>query len=509
MTYMRTLYSLILKRSATQVMSVLAALLPLVSIAQGILSSDMSKAPADVIDRAKQSIPQEIIVILDRKDIEEQESQKRYSRGLNSNDATIQAETTREFADLKASVFPNGRLGDAMVVRDYQFLPMLFVRVPDFRALARILSHPKVEAVQANDRFYPSLQQSLPLIGQPSAASAGKIGSGYRVAVIDSGIWPYRDAVWTTDGSAGCRFNVSSTSPYYYPDGPYFGSAKCRISNAIDYSVDPPVASGAWNLYDTSGGHGTNVAGIVTGTAPGVKVDAIQVFNSLGVAYRDNILNAINWVVAHYNNSPGPIVAANLSFDGMTYYPSECTSSAYASAFSRLRSVGILPVVSSGNGGKKNGLPEPSCAPGAVRVGSVYDQDFNYTQNWNGVCSDAAPVKADQVVCSSNSSSYLTLLAPGSVIYAAGYGFSGTSQAAPHVSGAVAALKQAFPSDSIDAITGRMTATGKTIRDPANNIAKPRLNLSAALATTVGSGGGDATTTQIAVINVVITLLVN
>ena len=77
----------------------------------------------------------------------------------------------------------------------------------------------------------------------------------------------------------------------------------------------------------------------------------------------------------------------------------------------------------------------------------------------------------------SNSADFLTLLAPGSLITAAGISMEGTSQAAPHVAGAIAVLCEAYPSESTDAITNRLTITGVPVNDPGNGITKPRLDL--------------------------------
>jgi len=91
-----------------------------------------------------------------------------------------------------------------------------------------------------------------------------------------------------------------------------------------------------------------------------------------------------------------------------------------------------------------------------------------------------ASSQADQIPCFSNSASNLTLLAPGVLINAGAITLSGTSQAAPHVAGAVAVLRSTYPNESLDQIKARMTSTGMKITDPRNNITIPRLNLLAA-----------------------------
>jgi len=87
---------------------------------------------------------------------------------------------------------------------------------------------------------------------------------------------------------------------------------------------------------------------------------------------------------------------------------------------------------------------------------------------------------ADKVTCFSDSASFLTMLAPGSQIMAAGISMNGTSQAAPHVAGAVAVLRAAFPGESLDQTVTRLT-NGVMVTDSRNNIVKPRLSLPMAL----------------------------
>jgi hypothetical protein len=94
----------------------------------------------------------------------------------------------------------------------------------------------------------------------------------------------------------------------------------------------------------------------------------------------------------------------------------------------------------------------------------------------------------------SKSAPVLDLLAPGDLITAAVPGgryasLRGTSMAAPHVAGAVAALRSRMPSASADAIEQALEATGKAVADPGNGLAKPRINVHAALGALGGSTG--------------------
>jgi subtilisin family serine protease len=72
------------------------------------------------------------------------------------------------------------------------------------------------------------------------------------------------------------------------------------------------------------------------------------------------------------------------------------------------------------------------------------------------------------------------MLAPGSRIDAADITMSGTSQASPHVAGAVAALASKCGKATVDQIEQALTTSGPSITDPRNQVTKRRLDVLAA-----------------------------
>ncbi|MEY4764736.1 MAG: hypothetical protein RI907_1409 [Pseudomonadota bacterium] len=345
------------------------------------------------------------------------------------------------------------RLGsDAEDIDDYESLPMSFKRMRSHRAMAALLNDPDVKAVYPNEAHKALGAQALPLIGQPYAAGAGFQGEGTTVAVLDSGL-DYSRAAF---GSCTAPGKPST----------------CRVVAAQDIAF-PDF------LRDRGSYHGTNVAGIIAAVAPKTKLIGLDVFTGDSAMSAD-LVKAVNWVIT--NKAKYNIVAMNLSLGASTTSATDCASSWATTPFANARAAGIIPVVASGNSAIKTGISVPACTPGAVSVGAVYDTAGGSLST--STCSDTG-VTADQVTCFSNSAANLDLLAPGAGITAAGITMTGTSQASPHVAGAIAVLKgsNAAPNDTVDQTLSRLKSTGKPVTDTKNGVVIPRIDLWQAMQT--------------------------
>lgn len=409
--------------------------------------SHAATPPAGVRERLLGGTPQELLVLFDDSAAEKDAADLRRNRGIIHDDEAVLAAKTRRFRETGRRVLADLPAGEFLTLREYSHLPMAFLRFSTASALDRLLANPDVAAVYENGLLYPNLTQSLPLVHQPQAATIGLTGEGTSVAVIDTGV------AYTHSAFGACTA----------PGTP----AGCRVSASVD------IAPADGSLDDN--GHGTNVAGIIAGTASAANIVSLDVFTSLGTSSFDLVISAINWAIA--NRSAYNIVALNMSLGDGVKYTSACASKSsnpFVTPISNARSAGIIPVASAGNEGYSDGIAKPACTPGVVSVGAVYDANVG-SRSWS-VCTDSTTA-ADKVTCFSNSASFMTMFAPGALITAAGSTKAGTSQAAPHVAGAIAALREAFPGETPDQTVARMTSGGVPVTDTRNDLILPRLNL--------------------------------
>lgn len=226
----------------------------------------------------------------------------------------------------------------------------------------------------------------LQAIGADLAAKSGYTGKTVKVAVLDTGIAPHPDL---------------------------------NIAGGVSF-VDG--TSG----YDDDNGHGTHVAGTVAaqlnqigvvGVAPDTELYAVKVLDQRGFGDYGKVIQGITWAI---DNNMDII---SMSFGGNEF------SQALLDAIQLADASGILLVAAAGNRGSWGGQEEtelyPALYPEVISVGSV-DKTF-------------------QRLYYSSIGSELDIMAPGDEVLSTtkdgSYGYlSGTSMAAPHITGAAAVL---------------------------------------------------------------------
>jgi hypothetical protein len=432
------------------------------SVPSNGFSAYRHKMPPDLVADASQDRPVRLIVRYYDASIEADIQNAERSTPQDSLYKTkVSAFKARRYGDLKTRASANMDSARFSIERDYSHLPMNVVTVKGDAGLLRLLADPAVADVYRDIELHHFLAQSAPLIRSTDALNqTGYEGLNTMVVVLDSGV------NYTFADFGGC------TAPGV--------PANCRVKVAQDFAVQD-------NALDDNG-HGTNVSGIVASIAQGTQLAVFDVFDGAN-ANSSVVIQGINWAIA--NQATYKIFAINMSLGDSSQNASLCSngfSNPFVTPIANAFSAGIMTVIASGNSGFTAGLAMPACTPKAVSVGAVYDSNVGGL-NW-GICTDNTTA-ADIVACFSNSASYLSLLAPGALITAAGSTLGGTSQATPHVAAAVAVLRGARPSESLTSTLNRLTSTGVQISDTRNDLTFRRIDLLTALGSVNDSFASD------------------
>ncbi|MBF0170477.1 MAG: S8 family serine peptidase [Nitrospinae bacterium] len=388
--------------------------------------------------------------------------------------------------------------GQVSGVKRFEKFPQMAMTV-DGPALQALYANPAVTDIWPDELHKVSLAQAGPMIGAATAWSSGYTGLGKAVAILDTGVNKTHPFLAGKVVSEAC---YSTTN------------AGQSSSSACPGGVASSVAAGSGlncNAGYSGCSHGTHVAGIAAGKDPGglgysgvakeAKIIAVQVFSYFPAGVCGGSPCVMSWtsdqiaaLTRVYNlRNTYSIAAANMSLGGGQSFTT-CDGHALKPAVDALRAVGIATVISSGNNGWTTSVSSPGCISTAISVGSVCDNatSFHCTATGTG-----------GVAAYSNIASFVSLLAPGSLISSSVPGgayvaWDGTSMAAPMVTGAWAVMKQNSPADSVTAILGKLRSSGVSVNDTRGGgsvTGLKRINLGAAIGGGTGIDGdftGDA-----------------
>ncbi|MDX3071788.1 S8 family peptidase [Streptomyces sp. MI02-7b] len=282
------------------------------------------------------------------------------------------------------------------------------------RQVSELRTVPGVRAVE---------QDAVVTVPRPQAVAAASDEVSWGLARIN-----HREA-----GAAG--FSVRATgadvTSYIIDTGIDFAHEEFGGRAVPGYDVVGDGQQGA-----DCNGHGTHVAGTVggahSGVARGTRLVSVRVLGCDGSGSIASVVAGVNWVAEH---AVKPAVA-NLSVGGPHTEASE-------RAVEGLAAAGVFPVVAAGNGDTDACGTSPAGAPDAFTVAAADESDRKAEfSNW-GPCVD--------------------INAPGTNITSAarGGGFarmSGTSMAAPHVTGVAALYKDTHGDVSTAALAAWLTA---------------------------------------------------
>jgi subtilisin len=347
------------------------------------------------------------------------------------------------------------------ITREFETVPYLALDVSP-AALAALTRSGVVSGVTEDRLERAMLPGSVPLIQADAAWDAGYDGSGWVVAVLDTGVHAAHPFLTGKVVSEAC----------------YSANGNCPNGHSEQ------IGAGAGETCAYAPGtcaHGTHVAGIAagrgddfSGVARGAGIISIQVFSRFtgrdcdssfedpcALAYTSDTIAALERVYALRNTFK--IAAVNMSLGGTSFDSQalcDLFDGARKIAIDHLRAAGIATVVAAGNDSTVDALSSPGCISSAISVGAV--------------------TKLDEVAAFSNSAPFLSLLAPGVHILSSVPPddfemISGTSQATPHVAGAFAILSQRLGHGDVGAVLAALQHTGKPVLDPRNGLVKPRI----------------------------------
>ncbi|MEK7813111.1 MAG: S8 family peptidase [Candidatus Desantisbacteria bacterium] len=196
-------------------------------------------------------------------------------------------------------------------------------------------------------------------------------------------------------------------------------------------------------LFDDDNGHGTHVAGIVAavdnevgviGTAKQASLYGVKVLDRTGSGWMSDIIAGLEWCI----NNRMDIV--NMSLGASSY------SQVFQEAITAVYKAGIVQIAAAGNDGGPVSYPAAYTEVVAVSA----------TDNW------------DYIPSWSNFGPEIDLCAPGVAVYSTykGGGYkelSGTSMAAPHVTGVAALILENQPAYTPDQVLQVLTSTADNL----------------------------------------------
>ena len=411
--------------------------------------------------------------------------------------------------------------GKAAAASDAAARPIVFAEfavTPGFGILAnasevnRLAKTEGVVRVVEDALARPHLNESTTLIAADLLWADGVEGDGVSVAILDTGVEVEHPMTGPAIIASACyNRNIPNISTSTCPGGVSIVT-DLNGASAGDSCVEDDIDSvngtdGCFHgthVGSTAAGRvvTTNSRGQISGVSRRSDLVAVNVFSRLEPSecsdddeepatehcvrsYTSDQILALEWL--YDNRAALNLAAVNMSLGGGEF-DAPCTTDPTRPVIVQLRDAGVATVISSGNEAFTDAVGSPGCIPEAITVGSIQ--------------------KNGQMSSFSNSSDQVDLLAPGSSIFAAWQSeappsgetcyngstpnaegrcnffatASGTSMAAPHVAGAVALLKGAFPAASVDDIEAALEFTGVGVTDTRNGVTRPRIKLDTAFA---------------------------
>ena len=317
-----------------------------------------------------------------------------------------------------------------------------------------LLDVPGVVFVERDDVLRPLLKESVPLLGVPQARRTyGVDGAGITVAVLDDGSFEQHPDF---NGKIAGSFDAGAPGL----PGP-FGAAQVPVVPAGTDGHGTHVAG-------TIVGRGTQSGGQYVGVAPGALFANVKVFSTANSTSSTIVLDGLDWTLS--NAERLNIRIASMSLGGSASDGRDALSRAVNKAVEE----GMVVVAAAGNAGPDPmTIGSPGAADQAITVGSVDKRKQIAPYSSRGPTKDGrlkpevmAPGSAITSTVPPSTTSVRGILGGPSAqkLY---YGqLSGTSMAAPHVSGVVALMLEVNPALTPLEVKQILVATAQDLGPP-------------------------------------------
>lgn len=285
-------------------------------------------------------------------------------------------------------------------------------------AILEIIKDPNIEYISYDTRVFAVMDVARKIVGADKMPRTGYTGKGVTVAIIDTGVSPHLDLIYPTN----------------------------RIVGFKDFINNEAVA------YDDNG-HGTHCAGILGGSgysskgkykgiAPEANILSIKVLDEKGNGKTSDILSAVQWIIDTKEVYKTKII--NFSLGAIAQYRER--KDPLVKAANRAIDNNMIVIAAVGNSGPmRQTILSPATSRYVISVGALNASKAHQTDEKNIASFSSRGPTIDRI-------KKPDLIAPGVNITSLsqknlnGYtALSGTSMAAPMVSGAAALLLNENP----------------------------------------------------------------
>jgi serine protease AprX len=315
------------------------------------------------------------------------------------------------------------------------------------------------------------------------ALNAANLQTVYPLAVGATDLWTATPPVQGTNVAVAVLDSGIQEIPDFTSVGPSStcGPGATRCGSRIIQKV--PIALSTAGGPDDDNGHGTWVAGIIggrqptqggryVGVAPDVSLIGIKVSDKDGVARTSDVIGGIEWAVKNKDIYNIRVLNLSLVSGVAESYKTSLLDAAVELAWLK----GLVVVVAAGNGGPDTMRYPPANDPYVLAVGATDDHGTAATSDdglaWfssYGLTQDGF-AKPDLVAPGRHIASTLAApniplaqLFPTKIVERAYISLSGTSAAAPVVSGVVSQLLQARPGLTPDQVQWLLRQTALAV----------------------------------------------